>query len=294
MAIAVDAAQEGMLEVVRFPVARRSLMWAVHRALHQKILTDRNRLLESEILLYKDRLEKAVRFRTAELSKNQVRLERTLEATIQAMALAVEARDPFTAGHQRRVAHLATSIACCLGFKKDSREMIKTAGSVHDLGKIAVPSEILTKPGRLSEAEFGLIRTHAERGWEILLPVEFPWPVAEVVRQHHECLDGSGYPRGLVGADILPEARVLAVADVTEAILSHRPYRAALGYEAARCALMSGRGRRYDADAVDACIQLLDNGYVFPEPDPMQRMPMMECKPKSNLVAYGFSGGKYS
>jgi PAS domain S-box-containing protein/putative nucleotidyltransferase with HDIG domain len=186
---------------------------------------------------------------------------RTLsEQTIAVIAGIVELRDPYTAGHQQRVGELGAAIAGQMGLDDDTVAGVRVAGQVHDVGKIAVPAETLNKPGRLSEVEFAVIKQHAQTGYEILRPIDFPWPVAEVVRQHHERLDGSGYPQGLRGADILLEARILAVADVVEAMASNRPYRAALGTDAALAEVEAGSGVRYDEVVVAACQSVLAHG----------------------------------
>ncbi|MGQ9366558.1 HD domain-containing phosphohydrolase [Azospirillum sp. ST 5-10] len=182
------------------------------------------------------------------------RLERSLEGTVAAIAATVELRDPYTAGHQRRVAGLARAIAETLGLPADAVKGIAMAAGVHDIGKISVPAEILTRPGRLSPAEYGLVKAHAEAGYEILRPVDAPWPLAELVRQHHERMDGSGYPLGLAGEAILPGARIIAVADVIEAMACHRPYRPALGIDAALDEVRRHRGTLYDGAVVDACV----------------------------------------
>ena len=170
----------------------------------------------------------------------------------------VESRDPYTAGHERRVAELATALAAELGRPAEERETLRLAGLIHDIGKIAVPAEILAKPGRLSEVEFNLIRQHPQSGFEILEAIDFGGPVAELVLQHHERLDGSGYPGALTAPEILPGARILAVADVVEAMSSHRPYRAALGMEAALAEVSGGAGAKYDPEVVVACVRLFE------------------------------------
>ena len=191
-----------------------------------------------------------------ELRRNFDHLHRTMEGTVKAMALTLEMRDPYTAGHQRRVADLACAIAKEMGVDGDRIEGIRMAGLIHDLGKIQIPAEILSKPSRLTEYEFGMIKFHPTAGHQILGPIEFPWPLGEIVLQHHEKIDGSGYPRGLQGKDILLEARILTVADVVEAMASHRPYRPALGLDAALAEISANRGVLFDADAVDACLKL--------------------------------------
>ncbi|OIP92288.1 MAG: PAS sensor protein [Syntrophobacterales bacterium CG_4_8_14_3_um_filter_58_8] len=183
-------------------------------------------------------------------------LRKAVSATIRVMASVVEARDPYTAGHQTRSADLARAIAAEMGWPQEQIEGIRIAGSIHDIGKLSTPAEILSKPTKLSEIEFSLIKEHAKRGYEILKDVESPWPLAEIVYQHHERMDGSGYPRNLKADDILMEARILAVADVVEAMASHRPYRSALGIEAALEEIEKNRGTLYDNTVADACLRL--------------------------------------
>jgi putative nucleotidyltransferase with HDIG domain len=180
----------------------------------------------------------------------------SLEATIGAIANIMEARDSYTAGHQQRVATLARAIARAMGLSENEVEGIYFASIIHDVGKIQVPIDILDKRGPLAEHEAALLRDHAEAGYRIVRHMDFPWPVAEMVRQHHERLDGSGYPRGLRGGAILRGARVLAVADVVEAMRSGRPYRGALGLDAALTEIRANKGRLFDPDVVDACIGL--------------------------------------
>ncbi len=200
----------------------------------------------------------------SELKASLERLKRTLEGTIKAFASAVEKRDPYTAGHQRRVAQLARALALEMGLDKDRVDGVYMAGLVHDIGKISIPGDILTKPGRLTPLEFELIKDHPLVGYEILKEIDFPWPVAEVVLQHHERLDGSGYPQGLKNGEILPEARIVAVADVVEAMSSHRPYRPALGVEAALEEIKKGSGVLYDSQVVQACARLFEEkGFTF-------------------------------
>ncbi len=173
-------------------------------------------------------------------------------------------RDPYTAGHQQRVAKLAVAIARELHLPEQQIEGLYLAGIVHDVGKINVPAEILNKPGKLSRLQYQLIQAHAEAGYDIIKGVDFPWPIAEIVRQHHERLDGSGYPHGLAGEAILPEAKILAVADVVESMMSHRPYRASLGIEAALAEIEADEGRLFDAAAVEACTALFrENRFTF-------------------------------
>jgi putative nucleotidyltransferase with HDIG domain len=224
-----------------------------YRVLGVPIATPHNGLTVGVIALYVSDLRRAEEDarRTAE------RLRRTLEGSVLAMSQVVETRDPYTAGHERRVAELATAMAEELGWEGDQLAGLRLGGLIHDIGKIAVPAEILSKPGRLSEAEFNLIKQHSQAGCDILASIEFDRPVAEMVRQHHERLDGSGYPLGLRAGQILPEAKILAVADVVEAMSSHRPYRPALGMEPALDEVRTGAGVRYDREVADACLRLV-------------------------------------
>jgi PAS domain S-box-containing protein len=197
------------------------------------------------------------------LSADEIR--KAMEGTIHAMALTIEMRDSYTAGHQRRVTQLACLIGRETGLPDDRIAGLRQAASIHDVGKMYVPSEILTKPSRLSDAEFNLIKAHPVVGYQLLINIEFPWPVAQIVLEHHERLNGSGYPSGILGCDILPEARVLAVADVVEAIASHRPYRPALGIDEALAHIESNRGVIYDTHAAEACLDLFTGGFTFEE-----------------------------
>ena len=199
-----------------------------------------------------------------ELQQSMKKLRKSLDGTINAMALMSEVRDPYTAGHQRRVTNLATAIAREMGLPEPRIDGIQMAGIIHDLGKISVPSEILSKPGNLSELEFNIIKPHSRIGYDILKTIEFPWPVAEIVLQHHERMDGSGYPQGLSGKDILLEARILGVADLVEAMGAKRPYRPVLGIDKALAEISENRGVLYDAAVVDACLRLFtEKGYKF-------------------------------
>jgi len=200
----------------------------------------------------------------AERTEHAQRLHRSLEQTIAAVAMTVEKRDPYTSGHQQRTTQLAVAIAREMKLEPDRIDGIRVATTIHDIGKIYIPAEILNRPGRLSSAEFDMIKTHPEVGFDIVRNVEFPWPVAQTILQHHERLDGSGYPQGLKGEAIIQEARILAVADVVEAITAHRPYRAALGVDYALQEIESHRGTLYDPSAVDACLRLFrDQRFSF-------------------------------
>lgn len=196
-----------------------------------------------------------------ERQQSAERMKRVLLQTVKAVSLTLEMRDPYTAGHQRRVAQLAAAIGERLGFDPDRLEGLHTGALIHDLGKINVPSDFLSRPGKLSDAAFGVIKSHPDVGAEIVDGIDFPWPVSQMIRQHHERLDGSGYPNGLRGDDIILEARILAVADVVEAISSHRPYRPSLGLDAALKEIQDRSGSHYDPAVVQACIAIIhDNG----------------------------------
>jgi PAS domain S-box-containing protein len=190
------------------------------------------------------------------------RLQKTIKEIIQAMAYIGEIRDPYTAGHQRRVAQISFEIAKIMGLNESQFEGLTMAAFVHDIGKIYIPSDILSKPGKLTKLEFDLLKEHTRTGHEILKTIEFPWPIAQIVLQHHERLNGSGYPFGIPGEDIVIEAKILAVADVVEAMSSHRPYRPALGIDQALAEIKQYKGVLYDSDAVDACVKLFtDNSF---------------------------------
>ncbi len=188
------------------------------------------------------------------------RVERTLQAVVDMVAATVELRDPSSGGHQRRVAQLATAIARDMGLDEDTVASIEMAAAIHDIGKIAVPADILSKPARLSAAEYELIKQHAEAGYDLVKGLEFPWPVAQMILQHHERMDGSGYPSGLIGAEILMPSRIIAVADTVEAMASHRPYRPSLGLPAALAEIERGAGTTYDEAVATTCLRLLREG----------------------------------
>ncbi len=192
------------------------------------------------------------------------RLREGLERTVEAIAATIEMRDPYTAGHERRVVELATAIARELGLAEEKIEGLRFAALVHDIGKIRIPAEILSKPAVLSPIEFEMIKAHCQVGHDMLKGIEFPWPVARIVLEHHERLDGSGYPNGLKGGQALLESKILAVADVVEAMASHRPYRPALGVDAALAEIAGKRGIWYDPGVVDACLRLFrERGFRF-------------------------------
>jgi PAS domain S-box-containing protein len=194
-----------------------------------------------------------------ELKQSFERMRKALGATVQSISMIVEMKDPYTAGHQQRVSDLARAISTEMGLSADQRDFIRTASAIHDIGKISIPAEILSKSTKLTDMEFNLIKTHAQSGHDILKDIEFPWPVADVVLQHHERMDGSGYPQGLKGNDIFLEARI-----IVEAIASHRPYRPSLGIDCALDEISRNKGILYDADVVDACLKLFqEKGYTL-------------------------------
>jgi PAS domain S-box-containing protein/putative nucleotidyltransferase with HDIG domain len=201
----------------------------------------------------------------AKLQQTLDSLRKAVGATIQVLVSAVEARDPYTAGHQSRVAHLACAIAEDMGLTQDKVEGIRLAGSIHDIGKLSVPAEILTRPSKLTNIEFSMIKEHSQNGYEMLKHVESSWPLAEIVYQHHERINGSGYPRNLKGDEIIIEARIMAVADVVEAMASHRPYRPSLGIDSALEEIENNKGILYEAAVANACLKLFrEKGYNLP------------------------------
>lgn len=194
--------------------------------------------------------------RAAELIVVNEELHDALMNTVQVAMILSEMRDPYTAGHERRVAEIAVAISAELGFDSGQQEGIRVAGYLHDVGKIKIPAEILSKPGRLTENEYSLIKDHAQSGYDVLSRVDFPWPIADVALQHHERIDGSGYPHSLKRESIIMEARIIAVADTVEAMSSHRPYRPGLGIEKALAEIEQGRAVIYDENVVDVCLKL--------------------------------------
>jgi len=228
------------------------------------------KVIQASVALLKDAGGKAIGFRgivrdITELKQmdkarqeSLIQLRKSLEATIHAMAVTVETRDPYTAGHQRRVADLAHAIARELNLDQSRLDGLRMASTIHDLGKISIPSEILTKPTKLTNIEYEIVRTHSQAGYDILKDIEFPWPIARIVLEHHERIDGSGYPYHLKGDDILLESKILTVADVVEAMASHRPYRPSLGIGPALDEIAKNRGILYEADIVDICLKLFE------------------------------------
>ena len=200
-----------------------------------------------------------------ELKAYVSKLELAVLGTVQVASSMVELRDPYTTGHERRVGEIAAAIGHKMRLDSHHIDGLRIIGQVHDIGKIGIPAEILSKPGRLSRSEMDLIREHSQKGHDILKTIEYPWPIADAVLQHHERMDGSGYPQGLAGDQIVLEARIMAVADTIEAMSAHRPYRAGLGLDSALNEIERGNGIQYDAETADACLTLFrEDRYALP------------------------------
>jgi len=265
---ASEAVRAGAHDYLTKPVGKDAILRAVATAAKIKRLEDERQRLKKENEVYQRDLERLVAERTDKLREALENWKTATEGTILAMASAVESRDPYTAGHQQRVAQLAQAMAREMGLAADEVDAVYYAGLIHDLGKISVPAEILSHPGPLGPEAMSLIRLHSRTGSDILQMVKFPWPLARIVLEHHERLDGSGYPQGLSGDQITQEARIIAVADVVEAMASHRPYRAALGIDAALAEIVKGRGVLYDATATDVCVKLFRKDHFAFEATP--------------------------
>jgi PAS domain S-box-containing protein len=258
----IETSEEGgisELQVLQLEMKRKdkSTVWTELKA---SFIRDENRRPVGIIGVSRDITER--RKAEVELQQTLESLRKSIGATIQTMVAAIEMRDPYTAGHQLRVADLARTIATEMGLAPDKIEGIRMAGSIHDIGKLSIPAEILSKPTKLTNLEFSLIKEHSKNGYEMLKNVESPWPLAQIVYQHHERMDGSGYPRNLKGDEILMEARIMAVADVVEAMASHRPYRPGLGIDAALAEIEKNKGTHYDNTVADTCLKLFrEKGY---------------------------------
>ena len=267
----IDAINSGGIHrYLTKPWSREDFLHTIRQMLGKADLMRENRRLDelvkkqnAELLDLNKGLEEKVRQKTRHLNQSLEELRSSLEkirmilgGTVLAMSRIVESRDPYTAGHEQQVARIACIISEKLLLPVDRVEAIRIAGQLHDIGKIAVPSEILTKPGRLSPLEMEMVKTHCRNAYDILKAIEFPYPVAKIILQHHERMDGSGYPQGLKGEDILLEARIIACADVIEAISSHRPYRPAMDIDTAMKEITDHRGILYDANVVDACLDI--------------------------------------
>ena len=246
---AVKSVQSGAFDYLSKPVTKAALLHVVEQAMRMRNLMNQKKRLQEENSAYQQHLETMVSERTKAL-------EKTAQSTIMIMNSMMELRDPYTAGHQLQVGNLAAAIARKMDMSNLMIERVRVTGYLHDIGKIAVPLEILIKPSQLSRMEFEIVKEHANSGRKLLQNIDLPIPVADIVWQHHERLDGSGYPRGLQKDEILPEARILAVADVVEAMVSHRPYRPSTGIESALEEIEAKRGLEFDRDVVDACLML--------------------------------------
>ncbi len=255
--IAESMLKMGVYDYIIKPMDRNGLLISVGNAIRRRELEISNRD-------YQRNLEQMVNERTLSLQVSMHKLESAMDGIVRAIAHTVETRDPYTAGHQRRVADLAASIAETVHLDVDQVEAVRMAATIHDLGKIAVPAEILSKPSRLTANEFNLIKEHPQVGYDILKDIEFPYPIATIVIQHHEKMDGSGYPLGISGSEILPEAKILTIADVVEAMASHRPYRPGLGIDMALSEIEKNQGKYYDQEMAGACLCLFrERGYVM-------------------------------
>jgi HD-GYP domain-containing protein (c-di-GMP phosphodiesterase class II) len=256
-------------EIIQFATAL-SIKWQAEKQLLtlqaelENLVEERTAKLVKSIKLLKIEVENRRRIQL-ELEQSFETIKRAMHSTIQAISMTVEKRDPYTSGHQQRVADLTKAIAQELKLPADQIESIYMAAAIHDIGKISLPAEILVKPIQLSNIEISLIQAHAQAGYDILKGIEFPWPIADIVLQHHERMNGSGYPQGLAGDKILFEARIIGVADVVETMASHRPYRPSIGTDKALEEIAKNRGVLYDPLAVDACLTLFnDKKFKFP------------------------------
>jgi putative two-component system response regulator len=276
----VKGIEAGCDDFLSKPVDKMELLARVRSLLKVKayndLMSNYRKELESEVTRRTEELKQALENLQQDITERkraEEELQLTLESlrkavgtTIQVMVSAVEARDPYTAGHQIRSADLARTIATEMGLPQDKIDGIRLAGSIHDIGKLSIPAEILSKPSKLTNIEFSLIKEHSRIGYEMLKDVESSWSLAEIVYQHHERMNGSGYPRNLKGDEILIEARIMAVADVVESMASHRPYRPALGIEAALEEIEKNKGILYDDAVADACLRLFrEKGFKLRE-----------------------------
>jgi putative nucleotidyltransferase with HDIG domain len=238
--------EAGASDFVKKPISPKEIIIRLKRVIRERhLLAERNKA-------------------HSELKKSLEKLGLALDQTVNALASTVEMKDPYTSGHQRRVTQIACAVAEEMGLTHTQVDGIRIAGLLHDIGKISVPSEILSKPGKLTAAEFNLLKDHPRMGHDILKGIEFPWPISNIVIQHHEHIDGSGYPSGLTGSELLLEAKIVCVADVVEAMSSHRPYRPSLGIGSAIEEIKKNRGIHYDADIVDVVLKLFrEKGFTI-------------------------------
>jgi len=272
----INAINKGRIHLyISKPWRKEELLYTINQLLAKAELVMENKRLDelvkkqnAELVELNRDLEAKVRLKTIDLDRRAEELKASyekiqmiLDGTVLAMSRIVESRDPYTAGHQQQVTQIASIIAEKISLPPDRVEAIRISAALHDIGKISVPSEILTKPSRLTDLERELVKTHSQNAYDILKAIDFPYTIADIILQHHERMDGSGYPQGLKGEEILLEARIVAVADVLEAMSAHRPYRPALGIEAAMEEITRHRGLLYDENVVDACLEIYrENG----------------------------------
>ena len=270
---AISAVQKGANDYLVKPIAREAFMKAVRSAALVKELTDQKTVLEQANQAYQRNLEYIVEQRTNELQS-------AMQSIISLLTSVVETRDPYTAGHQRRVGNLSAAIAGKMGLDNKTTRMLRIIGYIHDIGKISIPTEILSKPGKLNDLERALIQNHPSASHEMMAKVDLPEVIGKTLYQHHERCDGSGYPLGLTKGDITLEAQIIMVADVVEAMMSHRPYRPALGLEAAMEEIRTHRGTLYNPDVVDACSALFEEDqYQIEDCEYKIHFPLMRHKP---------------
>ena len=243
---AIRAVQQGANDYLTKPINKELLLKTVRSAVGVKRLNDEKELLEKENIFYQKQLEELVSLRTRSL-------QNVMQGIVYLLTSVVEARDPYTAGHQLRVGNLSAAIADKMGMGRETVDLVRTIGYIHDIGKISVPAEILSKPGKLSPLEMEMIKIHASKGFEMISKTNLPDRIGQAIHQHHERADGSGYPLGLHDNDIIDEAKILIVADVVEAMVSHRPYRPALGLDKALSEIAEKSGVLYNARVVEAC-----------------------------------------
>ena len=262
-----DESSKNMIQLqIKFETERKKKEAAIYKLKNIELQDEISERIhfEKELRKHQDQLEELINERTIELKNSYNKLERGFQGTIVLISKITELRDPYTSGHQNRVAKLASAIAMEMGLPEEKIEAVHIASLVHDIGKINVPQEILSKPGTLSNLEMRMIQIHPQAGYSILSEIDFPWPIAQIVREHHEYIDGSGYPQGLKADDIAIEARIICVADVIEAMSSHRPYRAILGLKEAVREITDNEDILYDRDVVRACKKVIcEKGFSF-------------------------------
>lgn len=265
---AIKAVQSGANDYLTKPINKDTLIKTVSHAAQIKKLNDEKAVLERENLFYQKQLEELVDLRTKSL-------QNVMQGIIYLLASVVEARDPYTAGHQRRVGNLSAAIAERMNMDKETADLVRTIGYIHDIGKISIPAEILTKPGKLTPLEMEMIKIHAMKGYEMLLKVNLPEKIGQAIYEHHERVNGSGYPRGITDSEISDEAKILIVADVVEAMVSHRPYRPALGLDVALDEIERQSGILYNPDVVTACVSLFrDDHYSIEDDEKLVNIPI--------------------